>query len=205
MICWSKLAGFLYRITFAAAKWWIKTGSGYQTVYAERPGSIAAPTAGLHFSRQLLDQLRNNEVQIEQVTLHVGMGTFRPISSSKLQDHVMHTETGEISAPVAKAVLDTQQEGGRVVAVGTTAVRVLETAAAQGIWGAWSGQTDLFIRPPYRFQTIGGLLTNFHLPRSTLFVLVCTFGGHELMRRAYELAIAEEYRFYSYGDAMLIL
>ncbi len=177
----------------------------YQTVYAERPGSIAAPTAGLHFSQQLLEQLRSHAVQIEHVTLHVGIGTFRPIASSTLEDHVMHSETGEISARVAQAVRDTQRQGGRVVAVGTTAVRVLETAALQGVGGAWSGQTDLFIKPPYRFQAIGGLLTNFHLPRSTLFVLVCTFGGHDLMRQAYALAIAEEYRFYSYGDAMLIL
>ena len=139
------------------------------------------------------------------MTLHVGFGTFRPIKAGQLHDHVMHAEWGEISPAAVDQIRQRRTAGGRTVAVGTTAVRVLETAAASGELCPWSGETALFIRPPYQFRAVDALLTNFHLPRSTLLVLVRTFGGDERIRRAYELAIRERYRFFSYGDAMLIL
>ncbi len=177
----------------------------YQTVYAERPGSVAAPTAGLHFTPALLQRLGERGVRIARVTLHVGLGTFRPMEASRVEDHVMHAEWGEIG-PEAVATIDAARGvGGRVIAVGTTAVRVLETAAASGTLQAWSGETTLFIRPGHAFRAIDGLMTNFHLPRSTLLVLVRTFGGAELIRAAYAEAIRERYRFFSYGDAMLIV
>jgi S-adenosylmethionine:tRNA ribosyltransferase-isomerase len=178
----------------------------YQTTYATRPGAVAAPTAGLHFTPELFAALRERGILRHTVTLHVGLGTFRPISVENLSEHEMHREWGEISATTADALQQTRSAGGRIVAVGTTSVRVLETAADDaGRLRAWSGETGIFIRPPYRFRAVDALMTNFHLPRSTLLVLVRTFGGDELMRRAYEQAIAERYRFYSYGDAMLIL
>ena len=177
----------------------------YQTVFADKPGAVAAPTAGLHFTDSLLNKFTAKGVVSHRVTLHVGLGTFRPISASRLDDHVMHTEWGHIDAATATALNAHRAGGGRTIAIGTTAVRVLETAAATGALAAWSGQTDLFIRPPYAFRAVDALMTNFHFPRSTLLVLVRTFGGEALMRRAYDEAIAEEYRFYSYGDAMLIV
>ena len=178
----------------------------YQTVYADPPGSIAAPTAGLHFTPHVMEQLLKKGVEQSFVTLHVGMGTFRPVSTERLDDHVMHTERGELSSETAATIDRVKIAGGRVIAVGTTSVRVLETASnATRAIKAWSGNTDLFIRPPYEFKVIDGLLTNFHLPKSTLLILVRTLGGSELLKRAYEEAIAEEYRFFSYGDAMLIL
>jgi len=179
----------------------------YQTVYANEPGSVAAPTAGLHFNDQLLRRLADADVHRQTVTLHVGMGTFRPVSTETLEEHEMHTEWGQVTEPAAAAITSARNAEGRAIAVGTTAVRTLESAAAQaaGQLTAWEGKTDLFIRPPYDFKTIDGLITNFHLPKSTLLVLVRTFGGDELMKRAYREAIEEEYRFYSYGDAMLIL
>ncbi|HAN98970.1 MAG TPA: tRNA preQ1(34) S-adenosylmethionine ribosyltransferase-isomerase QueA [Planctomycetaceae bacterium] len=177
----------------------------YQTVFAKHAGSVAAPTAGLHFTKDLLIYLNDMGVELCSVTLHVGIGTFRPVSVDKLDDHRMHAERGSISPETASRLRGVRERGGRVIAVGTTSVRVLETAARGGSIEAWQGETDVFIRPGHRFQAIDGLLTNFHLPRSTLLVLVRTFGGDELMREAYATAIRERYRFYSYGDAMLIL
>jgi S-adenosylmethionine:tRNA ribosyltransferase-isomerase len=177
----------------------------YQTVYAERPGAIAAPTAGLHFTPELLRRLTRQGIQTCRLTLHVGLGTFRPITVQRLSDHVMHAEWAEIPAAAVARLLSGRAAGGRIVAVGTTAVRTLETAAAGGELHAWQGETDLFIRPPYQFRAVDALLTNFHLPKSTLLVLVRTFGGDALIQRAYAEAIRESYRFYSYGDAMLIL
>jgi S-adenosylmethionine:tRNA ribosyltransferase-isomerase len=177
----------------------------YQTVYARHAGSVAAPTAGLHLSQELLDRLAAGGVEVCRVTLHVGMDTFRPIAAPQLSEHAMHTEQGGLAADEAKRIQACRAKGGRVVAVGTTSVRVLETAAADGQIKAWSGSTNLFIRPPYQFKAVDALLTNFHLPRTTLLVLVRTFGGADLVMRAYDEAIRNQYRFYSYGDAMLIL
>ena len=177
----------------------------YQTVYAEKPGAVAAPTAGLHFTPPLLKQLEDGGIELCRVTLHVGLGTFRPISAATLDEHPMHAEWACIDSPTVARLNGIRAAGGRIVAVGTTVVRTLETAAATGQLQAWQGETDLFIRPPYRFRAVDALLTNFHLPKSTLLILVRTFGGDELIRRAYDEAIREGYRFYSYGDAMLIL
>lgn len=185
----------------------------YQTVYARNPGAVAAPTAGLHFTKELLKALEQSGIELSAVTLHVGMGTFRPITVDDLSQHPMHTEWGELGAVAAKEISRTRGKGGRTIAVGTTVARVLESAAQpQGSSSArseplqgWQGETDLFIRPPYEFQLVDGLLTNFHFPRTTLLLLVQAIGGTELVRRAYETAIEEEYRFYSYGDAMLIV
>lgn len=178
----------------------------YQTTYATKPGAVAAPTAGLHFTPELFAALAERGIARQTVTLHVGLGTFRPIAVEKLQEHQMHSEWGEISTATADALNATRSVGGRIIAIGTTSVRVLETATDErGQLHAWSGETDIFIRPPYKFRAVDALLTNFHLPRSTLLVLVRTFGGDELLRRAYDEAIGERYRFYSYGDAMLIL
>jgi S-adenosylmethionine:tRNA ribosyltransferase-isomerase len=177
----------------------------YQTVYAARSGSVAAPTAGLHLTAPLLERLSRAGMTMQRVTLHVGLGTFRPIAAEDLEQHVMHREWGELTQEAAAALRTTRQTGGRIVAVGTTVVRVLESAASEGRLAAWQGETDLFIRPPYVFRAVDVLLTNFHLPRSTLLVLVRTFGGDALIQRAYAEAIAQRYRFFSYGDAMLIL
>jgi S-adenosylmethionine:tRNA ribosyltransferase-isomerase len=176
----------------------------YQTVFARQPGAVAAPTAGLHFTNELLGQLVDIGVAICCVTLHVGVGTFRPITTQRIEDHQMHREWGEISEATARRITTCRSSGGRVVAVGTTSVRVLETAARDGQLRAWQGETDLFIRPPFTFQSVDALLTNFHLPKSTLLILVRTFGGDLLMRQAYAAALAERYRFFSYGDAMFI-
>ena len=177
----------------------------YQTVYADKPGAVAAPTAGLHFTPQLLKQLEDGGIEICRVTLHVGLGTFRPITAAKLDEHPMHAEWACIDSPTVSRLNGIRAAGGRIVAVGTTVVRTLETAAASGQLQAWQGETDLFIRPPYQFRAVDALLTNFHLPKSTLLILVRTFGGDELIRHAYDEAIRQAYRFYSYGDAMLIL
>lgn len=177
----------------------------YQTVFAEETGSVAAPTAGLHFSDGLLKKLDGAGVGRQFVTLHVGIDTFRPIAVDSLADHPMHTEWGKIGGEAVTSLLNTKEQGGRVVAIGTTSVRVLESAAAGGSLAPWEGKTDLFIRPPYEFKAIDALMTNFHLPRTTLLVLVRAFGGDDLIMAAYEEAIKMEYRFYSYGDAMLIL
>ena len=186
--------------------------ASYQTVYAERPGAIAAPTAGLHFTKELIKALEARGVAYSRITLHVGLGTFRPIESEKWDEHRMHGETGEITAAAATDINRTRAEGGRVIAVGTTVTRLLETAVrANGgaslsrEMKAWSGETELFIRPPFEFRAIDALMTNFHFPRTTPLVLVQTFGGAELIAEAYRQASKEEYRFYSYGDAMLIV
>lgn len=177
----------------------------YQTVFAREPGAVAAPTAGLHFTEPLLDELRGMGVAVLFVTLHVGLGTFRPIETDTLDEHCMHSETGRISADTVETIRSRRAQGGRIVAVGTTSVRVLETASTSGELIPWEGDTNLFIRPPHRFQSVDALMTNFHLPRTSLLVLVHAFAGHDLARRAYAAAVEEEYRFYSYGDAMLIL
>jgi S-adenosylmethionine:tRNA ribosyltransferase-isomerase len=177
----------------------------YQTVYAQQPGAVAAPTAGLHFTEPLLANLQAKGVGVSQLTLHVGWGTFQPMGAASLDEHKMHEEWGEINAETVEQINARRAAGGRIISVGTTSVRVLESAAAGGELQPWSGHTDLFIRPPYEFRAVDALLTNFHLPKTTLLVLVRTFGGDALIRHAYQEAIAEEYRFYSYGDAMLIL
>lgn len=178
----------------------------YQTVYAKPFGSVAAPTAGLHFTDTLLRSVEKREVAIANVTLHVGIGTFRPIVSQRLDEHKMHFETGSIDAATCKTLRDCRQSGGRIVAVGTTSVRVLESAAIHGAGKLepWSGETDLFIRPGFKFNAVDALMTNFHLPKSSLLVLISAFAGRDLIMRAYQEAILEEYRFFSYGDAMLI-
>ncbi|TWT37455.1 S-adenosylmethionine:tRNA ribosyltransferase-isomerase [Posidoniimonas corsicana] len=181
----------------------------YQTVFAKRPGAVAAPTAGLHFTKELLKSISRRGVEFSALTLHVGLGTFRPISGGSIEEHQMHSEWCELTPTAAAEINATRAAGGRLVAVGTTSVRTLESAAAHSPDGGplepWSGETDLFIRPPYEFRAVDALLTNFHFPSTTLLVLVQTFGGPELIRAAYLEAIAEKYRFYSYGDAMLII
>ena len=177
----------------------------YQTVYAQKPGAVAAPTAGLHFTEPLLSRLEQQGTALCWLTLHVGPGTFRPIETDSLNDHRMHSEWAQLGQETVNRIAACRDRGGRVVAVGSTAVRVLETAADDGTLKPFTGQTDLFIRPSYEFRAVDVLMTNFHLPRTTLLVLVRTFGGDELIRRAYDEAIREEYRFYSYGDAMLIV
>ena len=177
----------------------------YQTVYARRPGAIAAPTAGLHFTKPLLERLAKRGVGVARLTLHVGPGTFRPITTERIEEHRLEAEWGEVTESTAEQINAVRAGPGRVVAVGTTSVRLLETAGADGTVRAFRGPTDLFIHPPYEFKIVDCLMTNFHLPRTTLLVLIRTFGGDELIRRAYDEAVAERYRFYSYGDSMLIL
>ena len=177
----------------------------YQTVYASKPGAVAAPTAGLHFSPELLTRIQTRGPDLVPVTLHVGAGTFKPITSETIDTHVMHYEWCEITDKAVARIQHRQHQGGRVIAIGTTSVRVLESASSQGELQPFSGETNLFIKPGYTFRTVDAMMTNFHLPLSTLLILVRTFGGDELIRRAYDEAIAEKYRFYSYGDAMLIL
>lgn len=176
----------------------------YQTIYARRPGAVAAPTAGLHFTEKLQKKLATRGVSSVFVTLHVGAGTFLPVKANDTDDHRMHAEWGEVTNDVAETIARTREAGGRVVAVGTTALRLLEAAAASGEVRPYCGETDIFITPGYRFMAVDMLLTNFHLPRSTLFMLVCAFAGLEAMKRAYLHAVSGNYRFYSYGDACLI-
>lgn len=177
----------------------------YQTVFAEREGAVAAPTAGLHFSEQMLAQIAAKGIRRAQVTLHVGAGTFQPVRADKIEDHVMHAEFVEVSEAVCSAVRETRERGGRVVAIGTTAVRSLETASrATGSIQPYYGDTDIFIYPGYEFRSVDALLTNFHLPESTLLMLVSAFAGRELIMTAYAEAIAARYRFFSYGDAMFL-
>ncbi len=178
----------------------------YQTVYARVPGSVAAPTAGLHFTPELLGQLRDAGARVAPLSLHVGVGTFRPVEASDLRDHRMHAESYSVPGETARIVGETKEQGRRVWAVGTTVVRTLESAAApDGTLLPGEGETDLFIRPGYRFRIVDAMVTNFHLPRSTLLMLVVAFMGYERTMEAYREAIAREYRFYSYGDAMAIL
>ncbi len=185
----------------------------YQTVYAKPAGSVAAPTAGLHFTPALLENIRHLGAQICSVTLHVGLGTFAPVKTDTLSEHVMHEERYEVNAASAQIISEAKAQGRPVIAVGTTSLRVLESVAAanDGRIVAGSGRTRLFVHPPYRFQVVDALLTNFHLPRSTLLMLVSAFAapgelhGREAILRAYAEAVRERYRFFSYGDAMLIL
>ena len=178
----------------------------YQTVYAERPGAVAAPTAGLHFDQAMLDALAQAGVGIARVTLHVGAGTFQPVRVEDISRHVMHSERYEVPQATVDAVAHTRAAGGRVLAVGTTVLRSLESAAREGggMLRASAGETRLFVTPGYEFRVVDRLLTNFHLPRSTLLMLVSAFAGIEAIRRAYAHAVAQRYRFFSYGDAMLI-
>ncbi len=177
----------------------------YQTIYAQERGSVAAPTAGLHFTPSLFEVLEQKGVQKAFVTLHVGLGTFRPMKTRTLEEHVMHEEWFCVPKETLQAIQDTKKRGGRVIAVGTTAVRALESAVLTGPAGAHSGFTRLFITPGFEFKMIDGLLTNFHLPQSTLLVLVSSLAGRERILNAYQHAIDHGYRFYSFGDAMLIL
>jgi S-adenosylmethionine:tRNA ribosyltransferase-isomerase len=176
----------------------------YQTVFARHPGAVAAPTAGLHFSEALLAALRARGIATGFVTLHVGAGTFQPVRAEEVGEHRMHGERFEVSAELCTAVAATRASGGRVVAVGTTTVRALESAGAIGTLRPARGETDIFIRPGFEFRIVDALLTNFHLPESTLLMLVAAFAGTERVLAAYEHAVRERYRFYSYGDAMLI-
>ena len=177
---------------------------GTLTVYARAPGAVAAPTAGLHFDTALLDRLRAKGVQFAYVTLHVGAGTFQPVRTENLAEHAMHSEWYTIAPQTVAAVAATQAAGGSVIAVGTTSLRALESASQSGVLVAGSADTRLFITPGYRFKTVDRLLTNFHLPKSTLLMLVSAFAGYARMRAAYAHAIAARYRFFSYGDAMLL-
>jgi S-adenosylmethionine:tRNA ribosyltransferase-isomerase len=177
----------------------------YQTVFARQPGAVAAPTAGLHFTPRMFERLRQRGIPWTFVTLHVGLGTFQPIQTEEIDRHRMHREWGVLPESAVEAIQACRCKGGRIVAVGTTSVRVLETVAAHGPLRPWRGETELFIYPPYHFRTVDALISNFHLPRTTLLLLVGAFAGMDLTRQAYQGAIDQEYRFYSYGDAMLIL
>ncbi|WP_342362884.1 tRNA preQ1(34) S-adenosylmethionine ribosyltransferase-isomerase QueA [Terrarubrum flagellatum] len=182
-----------------------KDVADYQTMYAERDGAVAAPTAGLHFTPRLLAALDKSGVSRHVVTLHVGGGTFLPMKVEDTRDHRMHPEWGEVSAKAAQALNETRANGGRIIAVGTTSLRLLESAATEdGTIRAFAGETDIFITPGYRFRAADLLMTNFHLPKSTLFMLVCAFAGTGRMKSAYQHAIHHNYRFYSYGDSSLL-
>ncbi len=190
----------------------------YQTVYAQEPGSAAAPTAGLHFTPRLLNELKSQGVDVTEVTLHVGLDTFAPVTEENVEEHLIHTEWCQVTPGAAQKINKAKQAGGRVVAVGTTSVRTLESAARQTVdrrlltvhsppstVSAFSGATSLFILPGYKFQAVDAMITNFHLPKSTLLMLVSAFAEREIILNAYETAIREGYRFYSFGDAMVIL
>jgi S-adenosylmethionine:tRNA ribosyltransferase-isomerase len=176
----------------------------YQTVYAEKEGACAAPTAGLHFTPELIDKIRSAGVRTEYVTLHVGYGTFSPVKTDDITRHKMHREYFEMPPETAEMINETKKRGNNVIAAGTTSARVLESCFQDGKTEPKKGWTDLFIYPPYRFKVVDRLLTNFHLPKSTLLMLVCAFAGRELIFRAYDYAKEHGFRFYSYGDAMLI-
>lgn len=178
--------------------------SRYQTVYAERAGSVAAPTAGLHFDQKLLSELQEKGIDTARVTLHVGAGTFQPVRVENLSEHVMHAEWLQVSESVCDKVARTRERGGRIIAVGTTSVRSLESAAAGGSLQPYEGDTRLFITPGYEFKVVDALLTNFHLPESTLLMLVCAFAGYDEVMAAYRHAVEQRYRFFSYGDAMFL-
>jgi len=184
----------------------LKDPERYQTVYARDHGSAAAPTAGLHFTPRLMEELKSQGIRFAEVTLHVGLDTFAPVLEIDPQEHQIHTEWCEIPAETVEAITQTRQSGGRIVAVGTTSVRTLESAAKVGEKGifSYSGPTNLYILPGYRFKLVDAMITNFHLPKSTLIMLVSAFAGREQVFRAYEIAKREHYRFYSFGDAMLI-
>jgi len=177
----------------------------YQTVFAERPGAVAAPTAGLHFTPELIAELKRRDIQMTSLTLHVGLGTFKPVTAARVEEHRMHSERYFVSAAAAADIRHARAEGRRIVAVGTTVVRVLETlGATRAPLHETEGETDIFIYPPFEFRVVGALITNFHLPKSSLLMLVSAFAGREFILRAYHEAISRGYRFYSYGDACLI-
>lgn len=178
--------------------------SRYQTIFAKEFGAVAAPTAGLHFDEAMLETLSQQGIKTAYVTLHVGAGTFQPVRVEKVADHVMHSERYSVPQATFEAIAEARANGGRVVAVGTTSLRALESAAQTGTLKAGTGDTSIFITPGYRFKVVDVLLTNFHLPKSTLLMLVCAFGGMDKLLAAYRLAVDNEYRFFSYGDAMLI-
>jgi len=177
----------------------------YQTIYAQKQGAVAAPTAGLHFDKALLEQLTERGVSFAFVTLHVGAGTFQPVRVDDISEHLMHAEYIEVDDDVVAAVESTRSAGGRVIAVGTTSVRALESAVHNGKLTSYYGDTDIFITPGYHFQVVDGLITNFHLPESTLLMLVCAFSGYDAVMSAYQHAIRQKYRFFSYGDAMFLM
>lgn len=176
----------------------------YQTVFAKEPGAVAAPTAGLHFDGEMLQALQNKGANIAYVTLHVGAGTFQPVRVENIHDHMMHSERYTIPQETVDAIREAKARGGRIISVGTTSLRALESSAVDGLVKAGSAETNIFITPGYTFKVVELLLTNFHLPRSTLLMLVCAFGGKDKMLAAYRHAVEQEYRFFSYGDAMLI-
>ena len=176
----------------------------YQTVYGSVPGAVAAPTAGLHFDKALLESIKAKGIESTEVTLHVGAGTFQPVRVDNILDHHMHSEYIEVSEETVDRIKACKQRGGRVIAVGTTSVRSLESAALQGEIQPFSGDTNIFIYPGYEFKVIDALITNFHLPESTLLMLVCALAGYDTMMHAYDHAVKEKYRFFSYGDAMFI-
>ncbi|MCK7551840.1 tRNA preQ1(34) S-adenosylmethionine ribosyltransferase-isomerase QueA [Marinobacter goseongensis] len=176
----------------------------YQTVYARKAGAVAAPTAGLHFDEALLEKIQASGVEVAWVTLHVGAGTFQPVRVDRIEEHVMHSEVANVPDATVDAVNRARARGGRVIAVGTTSVRSLESASRGGVLRAFRGETDIFIHPGYRFQTVDAMVTNFHLPESTLIMLVSAFAGYNNVMAAYAEAVREQYRFFSYGDAMFI-
>lgn len=176
----------------------------YQTVFARNPGAVAAPTAGLHFDHAILGRIRKRGVRSAFVTLHVAAGTFQPVRCENIADHVMHSEYLEVPADTVALCRQAREQGGRIIAIGTTAVRSLETATAEGELQPYRGETRIFLYPGYQFKSVDALLTNFHLPESTLLMLVCAFAGYDTTMRAYEHAVAQQYRFFSYGDAMFI-
>jgi len=176
----------------------------YQTVYAKYDGSVAAPTAGLHFDKPLLEKLKNKGISIAFVTLHVGAGTFKPVKTNNIKQHKMHAELIQIDDETCEQIRKTKAQGGRIIAVGTTSIRCLETAMQSGKIKPYFGETDIFIYPGYKFKCVDALITNFHLPQSTLLMLVCAFAGHENIMHAYHQAITEKYRFFSYGDVMFV-
>ena len=177
----------------------------YQTVYSEHPGSAAAPTAGLHFTNELLDEIKKMGINIGFITLHVGLGTFRPVKVEDILDHNMHSEFFTLSQETAELINKTKENGKKIIAVGTTSVRTLETLADEkGYIKAGSGWTDIFIYPGYKFKLVDNLITNFHLPESTLLMLVSAFTSKDMILKAYKIAIDEKYRFFSFGDAMII-
>lgn len=177
----------------------------YQTIYAEAPGSVAAPTAGLHFDATLFQELAKKNIEETYITLHVGAGTFQPVRTETITEHKIHTENVEVTETACEAIKECQQQKGKIVAVGTTSVRSLETAAQSGTIHPFSGETDIFIYPGYQFHCADAIITNFHLPKSSLLMLVSAFAGHKNVMNAYQISIQEQYRFYSYGDAMLII
>lgn len=177
----------------------------YQTVYARERGSAAAPTAGLHFTKELMQKIEDKGIHLAFVTLHVGLGTFRPVNTEVITDHIMHREYYSVSQEAAQLINTTKERGGRVIAIGTTAIRTLETAASDGMLTAKSGWTEIFIYPGYKFKIIDAAVTNFHLPKSTLLMLISALAGQTNVLAAYQAAVAEEYRFFSFGDAMLII